>query len=159
MRLCTEQSEAIEQEAGRYFSARAQMRQSGFTMVELITVIVILGIISVVALPRLFDNNMFESRAAADQVKSALRYGQKVAVARHAPVAVSVSAAAEQDCSPNLQGGTVSCLIKNNVAVDQALPWVVVFDRMGRPAAAASIKVGTTTINVAAETGYVSYAQ
>jgi len=43
------------------------------------------------------------------------------------------------------------------VAVAPALPQAIVFDALGRPVpnAAASIVVGTTTINIEAETGYV----
>jgi MSHA pilin protein MshC len=63
--------------------------QSGFTLVELVTIIVILGIISAVALPRFFDRNTFESRGFYDQVISTLRYAQKTAVAQHRLVCVA----------------------------------------------------------------------
>ncbi|MBU1777435.1 MAG: prepilin-type N-terminal cleavage/methylation domain-containing protein, partial [Gammaproteobacteria bacterium] len=65
-------------------------KQCGFTLVEMITIIVILGIISVVAMPRFADTDAFRNRATADQVAAALRYAQKVAIASHAPVAAPV---------------------------------------------------------------------
>ena len=52
-------------------------RTPAFTMLELVFVIVVIGIISVVALPRMSDNNL---RTAADQVVSHIRYTQHLAM-------------------------------------------------------------------------------
>ena len=65
-------------------------KMSGFTLVELITVIVLVGILAVAALPRFFDQNVFESRGFFDESKSLLRYGQKVAVAQRRTVCVAL---------------------------------------------------------------------
>ena len=46
----------------------------GFSMVELIAVMIIAGILAAMALPRFFDRNIFESRGFHDQVISTLRY-------------------------------------------------------------------------------------
>jgi len=48
-----------------------------FTMLELVFVIVVIGIISAVAFPRMSDNNL---RTAADQVVSHIRYTQHLAM-------------------------------------------------------------------------------
>jgi MSHA pilin protein MshC len=66
--------------------------QRGFTLTELITVIVILGILSAVAAPRFFDRNVFDSRGYFDQVISTLRFAQKTAVAQHRQVCVAFAA-------------------------------------------------------------------
>ena len=55
-------------------------KQGGFTLVELITVMIVLGILSAVALPRIMDNRAFISAAFHADVVSALRYAQKSAV-------------------------------------------------------------------------------
>jgi len=67
----------------------------GFTMVELIAVILIGAILSFVAMGRL--NNMGEVNAQgfADEVASQLRYAQKTAIAQRTIVYVNVAAASE----------------------------------------------------------------
>lgn len=131
--------------------------QRGFTLVELITVMLIVGIIAVVAVPRFFDADVFQSRGTADQLMAALRYGQKVAVAQHRDVNVNISAAGNSHCDAALTGGNVGCVISDNVAVVPALPQTVTFDALGRRTAGpGAFTVGSsTTITIEAETGYV----
>lgn len=52
----------------------------GFTMVELIMVIVILGILAAVVGPRFFDRQVFDERLFFEESLSAVRYGQKLAL-------------------------------------------------------------------------------
>lgn len=133
-------------------------RSAGFTLVELIMTMVIIGIISAVAIPRFFETSVFQDHGAANQVKAALRYGQKVAIAqrRTAGVAVTITADSTSNCGAELNAtGNVDCVIRTGVAVDQTLPWTVNFYARGNPDGAASVVVGTTTINIEAETGYV----
>lgn len=128
-------------------------QQRGFTLTELITIIVIVGILSVAALPRFFDNDVFQQRGAADQVKSALRIAQKAAVAKHTPVSVAV-AQGDTGCDTTPTSLVLSC----NVAVLNAGAATYTFDRLGAliaPAASAVLSVGGTTITIEAETGYV----
>lgn len=63
-------------------------RTGGFTLVELITVMVVMGILSAVAVSRFFDNSVFEAREFADQTRALIRYGQKLAIAQNRPVYV-----------------------------------------------------------------------
>jgi Tfp pilus assembly protein FimT len=61
------------------FRAR-NWRAAGFTTVELVMVIVVLGILAVFALPNLSGSSTFRAAAFQDEVAAALRYAQKTAV-------------------------------------------------------------------------------
>ena len=68
---------------------RALRTVAGFTLIELITVLILVGILAVTALPRMFDRNTFESRGFFDETKSILRYAQKSAIAQRRDVCVT----------------------------------------------------------------------
>lgn len=144
----------------------------GFTLVELIGIIAIAGILLALAAPRFFTAGTFSARGFADQAAGLLRYGQKLAVARHGDVHVQWSGATLTLCldaaapCPSGQGAP---------GPDGASPYQVsapdgvglslaggdfAFDANGRPSFAAtrtlSIAADTTrTLSIEAETGYV----
>ena len=60
--------------------------QRGFTMVELIMVIVILGILAAVVGPRFFDRRVFDERLYFEQSLTAVRYAQKLALSSGCPI-------------------------------------------------------------------------
>lgn len=68
-------------------------RKTGFTLVELIGVMVIIGVLAVAAMPRFFERSTFDSRAFSDQTLAILRYAQKTAIAQRRPVCVAFSGA------------------------------------------------------------------
>jgi len=65
-------------------------KPSGFTLVELVLVIVLLSIISAVALPRFFGRNDFDQRVFFDGTLNAIRYAQKIAVATGCQTQVAI---------------------------------------------------------------------
>ena len=69
---------------------------NGFTLVELVAVIVLLSILSVVALSRLDGFGVFEEKAFFDEVTNAFRYAQKLAQSTGCNVQVSTTSTSYQ---------------------------------------------------------------
>lgn len=67
-------------------------RSRGFSMIELTTVIVLVGILAAFSVPRFFRNEVFDARTFIDQNLNMLRYAQKLAIAQNRPVFVLMTA-------------------------------------------------------------------
>lgn len=70
---------------------RAPLRLHGFTLLELITVIVVLGIVSALALPRLVDRASLQSRGFLDAVRASIQHARTLAVASGCEVQVQIA--------------------------------------------------------------------
>jgi MSHA pilin protein MshC len=144
------------------------IKNRGFTMTELITVIVIIGIMGAIALPRFFERGSFDSRGFYDQTISTLRYAQKAAIAQHRFVCVSFPA----NNSLTLTYGTANTCVDGTLVNPSGTPYPIInsnatyssypvggfyFDALGKPSAAQDIVVNVygAHIIVEAETGYV----
>jgi MSHA pilin protein MshC len=152
------------------FSSRST--HAGNTLIELAMVIVIMGILSAVALPKLFVSS-YQARGFADQVLATLRYAQKSAIAQHRLVCASLSASANSITLTRASLSTdSSCTLpinlpdrtSNSLAAPSGItlsPSIdISFDANGRYVASvpASISISNVSlpIIIQAETGYVS---
>ena len=158
------------------------MKTSGFTLIELGVVLIIVGVIAVVAIPRFIGRQAFDEQSFNDQTLSILRYAQKAAIAQRRLVCVAFSSnsvtltiAATNTVSPvvitcagNPLGGPTGVSpysISSSKASFSPVPTAFNFDPLGRPlntSGNALIATGViqilnvaTAINVEPETGYV----
>ncbi len=66
----------------------------GFTLVELITVIIIVSILAIVSASKFFGSNAFKEAQVQQELLSAFRFAQKIAIASQCPVAVTLTSGA-----------------------------------------------------------------
>jgi MSHA pilin protein MshC len=175
MHSTTSQIEAIKQNAVNICCRGAMAYQMGFTMVELIVVMILIGILSAIAAPRFFDNSTFQSRGFADQVQASLRYGQKEAIARRRLVCVTFPTTTRMvlrttanftdiACNTDLVSPSGSYPAGQTTYTVDAPTGVTLsgyaafnFDALGKPSSAQAIIVSGAPSNIVveAETGYV----
>ena len=140
--------------------------QHAFTMIELIVVILLVGILAVVALPRFLSTDVFRARATADEIVSALRYTQQLAMARstnHDLVTGATDYSVQQGGAPvrNPAGGAnYTVNYPAGIAVTNT---TVTFNYMGQPVVGGGTSIivsgggATFTIQIEDETGYAHY--
>jgi MSHA pilin protein MshC len=139
--------------------------QRGFTLVELVMTMIIIGILAAVVAPRFFDNNVFQSRGFSDQVRATLRYAQKVAIAQNRFVcaaftnnSVTLSLGVTAACGTPLALPDGNAVLNAPAGITFAvIPGNFNFDRQGTPSAGQVINItgATQAVTVEAGTGYV----
>lgn len=152
-------------------SSLRRCRSFGFTLIELIVILMLTGILAIAVLPRFFDRRDFDERAFVDQVTGALRYAQKTAIAQRRTVCAAFtansltlrirSAAGNGACDTDLSGPTGVApytVIASGTVGFAPTPAGFSFDAEGRPSAGAALPIGTGfVVTVEADTGYVTY--
>ena len=147
--------------------------EHGFTLTELVVVIVVAGILAATVLPRFAGNHGFEERGFRDETASALRFAQKSAIAARRTVCATFGSTqvsfriSTNFGAANCTTGSVLAGPKGGALVVTAtgsasyspVPSAIIFDATGRPGGQATITLSALPaslgVTVEAETGYV----
>ena len=148
---------------------------SGFTMVELITVLIVVGIMAAVAVPRMNPSG-FDATGYRDKVRATLEFARKSAVAQRRIVCVTRAANGLTLTIDNVTpetpgagvcpppppppreltlpatdaacGGPTNAICAPNANVTLVGPVALTFDALGRPSAAAIYTVTDTMMTL-----------
>lgn len=146
----------------------------GFTLVELITTMIVLGILAAYAIPKFGGRHGFESRGFADQLLALLQDARRTAISQHRIICVSASGssvtvtraakATDATCDGAMPNPHASGNYELPVppAVAAFVPARSVnFDSLGRPSGDLVFAVigeeGNFSLTIEAETGYAHY--
>ena len=148
------------------------MKHLGFTMVELVVVLFIVGVLAAVAAPRFFVKQAYSDRGFYDQTLAIMRYAQKSAIALRRNVCGNIAsptinltyasaAGSSSACNTNLPspvGGTSPFTITAPSGVTLSPTTTITFTALGSVSSASAtttITVSSRTITVETGTGYV----
>lgn len=149
------------------------LRQLGFTLVELVMVIVLLGTLSFYAVVRMSNRSDTDAHGFAEEVSATLRYAQKAAVAQRRLVYVNVDAGTNRlwvcldtalACAMPLTapaGGALDHTAPSGVNLATNGAAQISFDALGRPSFASALELQISassanyTVRVEPESGYV----
>jgi MSHA pilin protein MshC len=150
--------------------AKDSVDELGFTLVELVVIIVVLGLMAAVLGPRFVGRDSFASRGFHDEAQAVVRYAQKTAIAWRRPVfvcvtATTVSAGSVAGCGTLLVHPVTGAALTTTAPSGVVLaPASFSFDGGGRPSPNAQVTIAFSSaiagdparqIVVEAETGYV----
>ncbi|MEW6765910.1 MAG: GspH/FimT family pseudopilin [Pseudomonadota bacterium] len=150
----------------------ALSRSGGFTLIELVVVMVLIGALSVVVIPRLSDTTFMEY-GYSEELLSALRHARQTAVTRNTGISVAFATDGFRVCQADVCPASGGNYLTNpasgqpwdgsaagrgkapeGVGIATALA-LVTFDGLGRPSASGTLAVADHALTIEAETGYV----
>ena len=126
----------------------------GFTLIELIMVIVLIGILAVSVVPKFIDTSAISLHGAAAMIAADIRYAQELAMGTNQPESITFTNGASS--YDTVDGRTIN--LPSNVSILTGATFD--FNTLGEPTAGGLVTISaggpTKTINVESDTGNVS---
>lgn len=153
--------------------------QRGFSLIELLVVMVLIGILSTLAVGRFGGKSEFDQLGYAEEMAAAARYAQKLAVATRCPVRFELSSPGSYrlrrpdgftagTCSANFNAEVTNPATAQapyagvppsgiTASVGGGFPVTIVFDAQGAPSSTGdvSVQIGPRTVLVRGGSGQV----
>jgi MSHA pilin protein MshC len=155
---------------------------SGFTIVEIVMTLVIVGVLSVVAAPRFFSTITYQRQVYYDEVLNSIRYARTLAVASGTHIQVSLTSTSIM-LQRRTEGGTCTTgtvftnitdpamrstsyvkTAPGTITLSSSANWPIYFDGLGRAFRASNCTLlspnatvtvsGGNTITILGETGF-----
>jgi MSHA pilin protein MshC len=165
---------SVIQHSHHFFPQNSFKQAKGFTLIELTLIMVIVGILAIMALPRFFDALSFTSKNYFDEALNSIRYAQKLAIVTGCEVQVKtdidrVELLMRNNCRTGnftrtirdpATGGNFVKIAPLGVNIT-SLDMPIYFDRLGKAHRNSGQVIDTTlivaarTICIVAETGFV----
>lgn len=146
-------------------------QQRGFTLVELVMVIIIAGMLATYALPRFFSKDSFENRGFYTEVLNAVRYAQQLAVAINCDTQVALTGnsytvtiadnpsicdgSAIATPAPDPVTGQSGFTGSSSSATISSSTGAFSFNALGQASTDATVSTGGYSFTVHAATGYI----
>jgi MSHA pilin protein MshC len=157
--------------------------QRGFTLIELIMVVVMLGVLAVFAAPKILNTSDLNARGFRDETLALLRYAQKAAISQRRMVCVKFNTSSTPHtavltlenptgtgtplvCTANLVGpkGESPANASAKSGASYAIAPDIIFDGLGQPVSTTRVALASnvtitftnaSSITVEAGTGYI----
>jgi prepilin-type N-terminal cleavage/methylation domain-containing protein len=129
----------------------------GFTVIELIVVIALLGILAVAVIPRLLDSTTINAREAAAMVGTDIRRTQELAMADIVSYRISFNGTSIYQIIRDPGGTPTTVETKTIPAGITASSVTIDFNSLGEPNGGFTINVGGNSVTVSQYTGRVNY--
>jgi MSHA pilin protein MshC len=146
----------------------------GYSLIELVSTLVIVAILGAVIAPKMFSYQPFQARGYVDELASALHYARDVAVSSRCDTSITINAAGYQamqraaagaTCAISggwvtpivrVDGGTLSGSAPSGVSASP-VPTNIVFDANGRVISGTppALLIGTFTLTVDTGSGLI----
>ena len=156
-------------------SAPAEVNNAGWTLIELVVVLTLLGIIGALAVPRFFDRSVFAARSYAVELAAASRLARRIALASGCPVQLTITAsgyaarqprAAGTHCASaaggyssavaKIDGGALAGSAPAGVTPSNTPQWIFLSDGTAQASGGTALRVGAQTLTLDPASGVVT---